>query len=260
MYLRAAAAAAAAATAAAAAAEAAVAAAAADNANASASLNLHIASANAAHANVANTAAAAAALASSQVAEAAAAAGLTAAAALVHVARRVVARWRAFVEGRQGRPLLDVLHTDLFAKEVLERLDPTSCTLFARVGKSFRAAVLASGLPRLPRGVRARVRVQVRVVEDICMSVERLAWAKANACRWSSEVCAHAAKGGRLYVLCWAREHDCPWDALTCWRAAGGGHLEVFKWTWEHGCPCPNLPRLRRRVPKHIAAYISTVL
>ena len=63
---------------------------------------------------------------------------------------------------------------------MLERLDPTSRTLFAQVGRSFRAAVLASGLPRLPKGVRARVRVRRWVVEDICMSVERLAWAKAN--------------------------------------------------------------------------------
>jgi len=83
---------------------------------------------------------------------------------------------KPLVEGRQARPLLDVLHTDLFVKEVLERLDPTSRTLFARVGTPFRAAVLASGLPRLPKGVRARVRVRVRVVEEICMSVERLAW------------------------------------------------------------------------------------
>jgi len=43
-------------------------------------------------------------------------------------------------------------------------------------------------------------------------------------------------------------------------RVAEGGHLEVIKWALEHGCPCPKVTELRRRVPKHIAAYISTVV
>jgi len=89
-------------------------------------------------------------------AAAAAAARLLAAAppADVHVARRVVARWRAFVAERNERrcPLLDLCQAlpDLFDKEVLERLDPTDRTMLAQVGRPRLAAVLASGLPRLP--------------------------------------------------------------------------------------------------------------
>jgi hypothetical protein len=36
---------------------------------------------------------------------------------------------------------------------VLERLDPMARTMLAQVGRPWLAAVLASGLPRLPTGV-----------------------------------------------------------------------------------------------------------
>ena len=75
-------------------------------------------------------------------------------------------------------PLLDLLQTDIF-EEVLERLDPTARTMLAQVGKPWLAAVLASGLPRLPQGVMVRLRLR-----DFCTSAERLAWAKANGCPW----------------------------------------------------------------------------
>jgi hypothetical protein len=112
---------------------------------------------------------------------AAAAAALTATPADAIVARRVVARWRAFVAQRKACPLFDMLETfpDLFLKEVLERLDPMACTMLAQVGKPWLAAVLASGLPRLPQGVMVRLRLR-----DFCTSAERLAWAKANGCPW----------------------------------------------------------------------------
>jgi hypothetical protein len=109
----------------------------------------------------------------------------------VDVARRGVARWRAFVAGRRACPLLHLLekYPDLFTKEVLERLNPRSLTLFAQVGKACRAAVVASGLPRLPTGVTGRLQLRL-----FCTSVVRLAWAKANGCPWGVAVCFHAAK------------------------------------------------------------------
>ena len=78
-------------------------------------------------------------------------------------------------------PLLDLLQlqTDLFQKEVLERLDPMDLTMLAQVGRPWLAAVLASGLPRVP--MTPRVRLQLK---EFCTSGERLAWAKANGCLW----------------------------------------------------------------------------
>jgi len=151
---------------------------------------------------------------------------------------------------------------------VLERLDPTSRTLFGQVGKACRTAVLGSGLPRLPTGVTARVRVRVQVVEDICMSVERLAWAKANGYQWTEvngrAVVRFAAKGGRLDLLRWGWKHRClsmetiysaaaeggqletlRWareqrplfDTTACTAAAAGGNLKMLRLLREHGCP-----------------------
>jgi hypothetical protein len=159
----------------------------------------------------------------------------------VDVMLRVVARWRALVAQRRACPVLDLLQAfpDFFLKEVLERLDSTSLTMLAQVGRPLLAAVLASGLPRLPKGEKVQLQLEV-----FCTSVERLAWAKANGCPWGepSELhgwinpCAFAAGGGHLEVLRWAREHGCSWDRRTCSRAASGGHLETLRWAREHGC------------------------
>ena len=163
----------------------------------------------------------------------------------VAIARRVIARWRALVLERKGCPLLDLLQRqpDFFAKEVLERLDRVDRTMLAQVGRPWLAAVLASGLPRLLKGVTV---LQLR---EFCTSVERLAWAKAKGCPWawslstrgwregSANPCALAAEGGHLAVLQWARAHHCPWDAATCYAAASGGHLDVLQWARKHGCP-----------------------
>ena len=71
----------------------------------------------------------------------------------VDVARRLVARWRAFVAERNTCRLLDLIQAmpDFFKKEVLERPDPTSRTMLAQMGRPWLAAVLALGLPRVPR-------------------------------------------------------------------------------------------------------------
>jgi hypothetical protein len=100
------------------------------------------------------------------------------------VARRVVARWRAFVAERKGVLLLRFLALpDLFQQEVLKRLDSVDRTMVAQVGRPWLASVLASGLPRLPK-----LRVRLRL-EEFCTSVERLAWAKANGCLWDEWIC-----------------------------------------------------------------------
>jgi len=80
------------------------------------------------------------------------------------VARRVVARWRAFVAERKGLMLLRLLALpDLFQQEVLKRLDPMDRTMVAQVGRPWPAAVLASGFPRLPKYERAVDRKRVRL-------------------------------------------------------------------------------------------------
>ena len=68
---------------------------------------------------------------------------------------------------------------DLFEQEVLKRLDPTDRTMLAQVGRPWLAAVLASALSRLPKGVQVRFQLK-----EFGTSAERLAWAKANGCHW----------------------------------------------------------------------------
>jgi len=100
----------------------------------------------------------------------------------VTVAARPLVRHERPPPRDDAPPLLDLLQRfpDFFKKEVLERLDPTDRTMLAQVGRPWLAAVLASGLPRLPKGVRVWLRLM-----EFCTSVERVAWAKANGCPWS---------------------------------------------------------------------------
>jgi len=140
-------------------------------------------------------------------------------------------------------PLLDLLERfpDLFAQKVLAHLAPIDRTFLAQAGSAYRAAVVASGLPRagtrwMERG--RSVRMVWHWLSQFVGSVERLAWAKASGCPWTSQTCELAARGGRLDVLQWAREHGCPWDeARMCAYAAEGGHLEMLKWAREQNCP-----------------------
>jgi hypothetical protein len=121
---------------------------------------------------------------------------------------------------------------EVMVTHVLQRLDPTDCTMLARVGKLWLAVVVANNLPRAGKGGAGRLKL-----EDFVGSVERLAWAKDNGCKWNKLTCAYIARGGHLGVLQWAREHGCPWSSTTCERAAEGGHLEVLTWAREHDCP-----------------------
>jgi hypothetical protein len=86
---------------------------------------------------------------------------------------------RCVLAERNACPLLHLSQAlpDFFKKEVLERLDPAALTMLAQVGRPWLAAVLASGLPRLPKWPRVRL-----MLEDYCTSAERLAWARANGC------------------------------------------------------------------------------
>ena len=102
------------------------------------------------------------------------------------------------------------------------------------------AAVAASDLPRAGterHEVLGKTMWVVRLVRRLAGSVARLAWAKANGCRWDEVTSMLVAWGGRPEVLQWAREHDCPWDSRACSGAAQNGHLEVLQWAREHDCP-----------------------
>ena len=158
--------------------------------------------------------------------------------------------------------------SDLFQKEVLERLDPVDRALLGRTGSAVRSAVKRSGLLRVggsaeepPVGIAAfcqSLSMFVWAVENGCTwqctdtcdilagggQLEVLRWAREHHCPWEgatddidTDCCALAALGGHLEVLKWLREHDCPWDQFTCEYAAVGGHLEILQWAREHHCP-----------------------
>jgi len=143
---------------------------------------------------------------------------------------------------------------DLFEQEVLKRLEPVDRTMVAQVGRPWLAAVLASGLPRLPK----RPRVCLLRLREFCTSVERLAWARANGCPWNSVVYYDAILGGHLAALQWLREQGCPFgdgsvvkvsdyqlseDIIfnvirdCCALAARCGQLEVLRWAREQNWP-----------------------
>jgi hypothetical protein len=70
---------------------------------------------------------------------------------------------------------------EVLAAEVLPRLPLTDLALFARVGRSSRAAVVSSGLPRAGTNGGALLKVV-----DFVGSVKRLAWARKNGCPWDT--------------------------------------------------------------------------
>ena len=172
-------------------------------------------------------------------------------------------------------PLLGPLVGELpevFRAEVLPLLEPTDLALFGRVGSASRAAVVASDLPRA--GARQGGRGVPLKLQELCGSVERLAWARENGCPmqvprpcgcvsdecgcgcgWDVKLVHEAAARGHLDVLIWAREFGFPWvkeqtdeprtefkqgDVPTihlCALAAKNGRLQALRWLREHGCP-----------------------
>jgi len=70
---------------------------------------------------------------------------------------------------------------EVFAAEALLQVEPAGCALIAQVGRTSRAIVAASGLPR--EGTSELVPLNI---DEFCGSVERLACAKDNGCRRGS--------------------------------------------------------------------------
>jgi hypothetical protein len=149
-------------------------------------------------------------------------------------------------------PLLEEW-SDVFAAEVLARLEPTDVVLFGQANRACRAAVVAFGVPQEEpqeevetsdddgdnigsTGVGAKGGPLLLRVEDFVGSIERLAWAKTRGCSWDEDTCAYVAGGGNVEVLKWAWERRCPWNSRVCSAAAGAGHLEALQWARAHGC------------------------
>ena len=69
-----------------------------------------------------------------------------------------------------------------------------------------------------------------------------LAWAEGldvdNCSLWDSQplgpdVCAEAAKGGKLKALMWLRENGCPWDEKTCEISVECSYARLANWARE---------------------------
>jgi hypothetical protein len=120
--------------------------------------------------------------------------------------------WREAQGAEAAVTLLLLLVTELpevFAAEVLTRLNPINRAFLAQVGGACRAAVAASDLPRA--GTRGEV-------------FGRSVWVV------TPHTCMYAAAGGHLQVLQLAREHRCRWDATT-----PAAPLVAVTWRWCSG-------------------------
>jgi hypothetical protein len=91
------------------------------------------------------------------------------------------------------RPLLEELR-DVFAAQVLPRLDPTDLAIFGRVGGASRAAVVASGIPRAGTyggGVPLKLVCRVSLAAGLGQG-ERLPVGREDVC---SRRCGRACRG-----------------------------------------------------------------
>jgi hypothetical protein len=73
----------------------------------------------------------------------------------------------------------------VLVKHVLQRLNPTDCTLLARVAKPWMAVVVANNLPCAGKGGAEALQLR-----DFVGSVEMLAWAEDHGCQWDEGTCA----------------------------------------------------------------------
>jgi len=78
-------------------------------------------------------------------------------------------------------------------------------------------AAVAGGGAGLVAPALAHESASAAPARDVCTSVARQAWAKADGCPW-----------GELHWSVWTNR-----SAL----AAAGGHLEAMRWARQHGCP-----------------------
>ena len=160
----------------------------------------------------------------------------------------------------QASPLLDLVERfpDLFAKEVLRRVDPADRAFIGQVNSGCRAAVVASDLPcagtrvgmrQLNPADRARLAEEVRAY----ISGGDMLWGVVSASQLGtlaslgyveSSDLPRAGAVVRLELkefctsvgrLAWAKASGCRWDERTCKFAAA--HLEVLEWARAHGCP-----------------------
>jgi hypothetical protein len=74
---------------------------------------------------------------------------------------------------------------EVLAAEVLPWVEPSARTVLAQVGRQWRAAVVASGLPRAGKTVGVPLKIT-----DFIRSVELLTWAKENGCPWIAKTVA----------------------------------------------------------------------
>jgi hypothetical protein len=68
-------------------------------------------------------------------------------------------------------------------------------------------------------------------------SISMLKWLKAQRwCKFDSDTCFEAARGGHLAALLHLRSTGCSWDVnhIACY-AANGGSIEVVEWLRQHG-------------------------
>jgi hypothetical protein len=130
-------------------------------------------------------------------------------------------------DGTDASPLLGGLMVewpDVFREEVLKKwLDSTDLALLARACWKCGEVVASAGLVRAGDTGEEPFKLVA-----LLASGELLAWAKANRCPWVPEVCALAAKHGKVEALQWVRELAAPWDENTCTLAAMGGHQEAL--------------------------------
>ena len=196
--------------------------------------------------------------------------GVAAAAASVLTALlRPGGRGRVYEDAMLGRlrevglltypsPLLGGLRErlpEVFAAEVLPKLDPADLAFVAQVDSGCRAAVVACGLPC----AGARVGMRELSPEDgaVLARAVRAAPPGVNfpgvqlaALGYVEPMDAPRADGVvRLELeefctsagrLAWAKASGCRWDEWTpvfCALAAGAGSLEALKWARDHRCP-----------------------
>ena len=150
---------------------------------------------------------------------------------------------------RMGGPLFPHQLPRDVLDEVLRRGPGRDAKAARRVCRAWRTAMLEVGVllvdvtSSVERLRRARAQGWVSWGPELCAGAARmgrlavLQEARRLRCPWNEGTCAGAAEGGHLAVLAWARANGCPWDKTVWLGAAGGGHNEVLEWAEARGCP-----------------------
>jgi len=78
-----------------------------------------------------------------------------------------------------------------------------------------------------------------------CGHMNILEWIDRNAPhpKWSSSLCATAARRGDLEMLKWLRARGSFWDIWTVGEAQMHGHAHVLEWLADQDPPCPGASR-----------------